>query len=177
MAYQCELGNGQTIFLDNRGNQTIVTIATKNIGQQQQSSSNFSTGTWITPPEIYQTASGLIIKIKADRGETNISIQGNSTNITSTIPPLNDSQSLSVTQASSQTASSFTPMQPMQPMQPMKMGDMEMNTNPMKMKMGNMEMTMGDKSQSQSPRFCSQCGSPVQSSDRYCSHCGYQLKP
>ena len=177
MAYQCELGNGQTIFLDNQGDQTIVTIAAKSTGQQQQSSSSFSTGTWISPPEIYQTAGSLIIKIKTDRGESHISIQGNSTNITTTTPPLNHSQRLSMAQISSQTVSSFTPMQPMQPMEPMKMGDMEMNMNPMRMKMGNLEMTMGDKSQSESPRFCSQCGSPVKPSDRFCSHCGYQLKP
>ena len=176
MAYQCELENGQTIFLDNQGNQTIVTIATKSIGQQQQSSSSFSTGTWISPPEIYQTLGSLIIKIKADRGESIISIQGSNINVTTTTPPLKDSQRLCITQVSSQTASSFTPMQPMQPMQPMKMGDMEMNLNPMKMKMGNMEMTMGDKSQPQSPHFCSQCGSPVKPGDRFCSHCGHQLK-
>jgi hypothetical protein len=176
MAYQCELENGQTIFLDNQGNQTTVTISTQSRGQQQQSSSSFNTGTWTSPPAIYQTADRAIIKIKADRGESIISLQGNSLNITTTTPPLNDSQRLSVTQVSSQTTSSFKPMQPMQPMEPMKMGEMEMNLNPMKMKMGTMEMSMGDKSPSQSPRFCSQCGSPVKSSDRFCSNCGYQLK-
>ncbi|UBF26082.1 hypothetical protein K9N68_31880 [Kovacikia minuta CCNUW1] len=44
MAYICELGMGQRVYVDNKGGQTMVTVASSSAGQQQQSSSWFSDG-------------------------------------------------------------------------------------------------------------------------------------
>ncbi len=95
--------------------------------------------------------------------------------------------------------SSMPSMQPMemQPMKPMTMGNMSMSpmgTGPMSMTMGNMSLSMASMSpdanensaaespdeieaapESQSKRFCSQCGSSTTPSDRFCAHCGHRL--
>ncbi|MFP4221897.1 MAG: zinc ribbon domain-containing protein [Phormidium sp.] len=185
MAYQCDLGNNQTVYLDNSGSQTVVTTASGSPGQQQQSSNRFETGAWTAPPEMYRTPGGIALKIQAQEGDRWIQIQGQTSNLSeaSSIPL----QEVSEVPGSSQEPMEpmqpmepmkpMQPMQPMQPMKPMKMGNMEMNNNPMEMRMGNMEMRMGSSPQNTSSqrRFCSQCGSPVQASDRFCGNCGHKL--
>jgi NADH pyrophosphatase NudC (nudix superfamily) len=182
MAYVCDLGTGQRVYLDNQGMQTVVTTVSTSRGQQQQSSSGFETGSWTAPPELFQTANGVIVKINTAGGDRLIQIQGNSMSVTSSVSSLSNSQQLQMQQVASTPASSMPPMQPMEPMQPMKpiepmkMGDMQMNLNPMEMRMGNMEMRIGSTAQdSETRRFCSQCGAAVGASDRFCSSCGHQL--
>jgi NADH pyrophosphatase NudC (nudix superfamily) len=185
MAYVCDLGTGQRVYLDNQGMQTVVTTVSTSPGQQQQSSNSFSTGNWTAPPELFQTANGVIVKINTAGGDRLIQIQGNSISVTSSVSSLSNSQQLQMQQVASTPASSMPPMQPMapmkplepiKPMEPMKMGDMQMNLNPMEMRMGNMEMRMGSTTpNSGTRRFCSQCGAPVEESDRFCSSCGHKL--
>ena len=57
MAYVCEIGTGQRAYLDNQGKQTIVTTASSSLGQQQQSSQSFVTGSWTASPESFRNAS------------------------------------------------------------------------------------------------------------------------
>jgi hypothetical protein len=174
MAYMCDLGRGQTVYLDDRGNQTIITTVSSGYGQQQQSSTSFSPGGWTAPPEIFQTPNGAILKIHSADGDRFIQIQGNSIGVTSGPPSGMSSQQMQVQQVDRLPGSSLPPMQPMQPMQPMKMEDMEMSLNPMEMRIGNMEMRMGSASQSHR-RFCSQCGASVKPDDKFCASCGHQL--
>lgn len=175
MAYVCELSNGQRVYLDNQGTQTIITIISTSLGQQQQSSSGFQTGSWTSPPEMLATPNGIALKITTAQGEHYIQIQGNSISMMSGSPSFGNFQQIQVQQVPN------NPMQPMQPMKPMKMGDMQMDINPMGMRMGNMEMRMGSTSSTSSsaasakPSFCSQCGASVKPSDRFCSSCGHQL--
>ncbi|MEB3885133.1 zinc ribbon domain-containing protein [Lyngbya sp. CCY1209] len=195
MPYVCELGTGQRVYLDNQGGQTLITTASGAPGQQQQSSSGFQTGNWTSPPSIYRTGNGIILKIETAQGEHFVQLQGSSMSVMGQTPSLGSAQQMSVQQVSSTPASSpsmepmkpmepmqMEPMQPMQPMQPMKMGDMEMGTNPMQMRMGNMEMKMGGSSSSSSSsssggtrRFCNNCGASVKPDDRFCGSCGHQL--
>ncbi len=180
MAYVCELGTGQKVYLENQGTQTVVTTLSGSLGQQQQSSSSFTTGIWTLPPEMFQTPNGFVLKISTNQGEHYIQIQGNSMGVMSASPSLGSSQQMQVQQvanASSFSMSPLPPIQPMQPMQPMSMGDMQMSQNPMAMRMGNMAMSMGTPAQpTQSIKsFCSQCGAKVGASDRFCSSCGHQL--
>lgn len=189
MPYTCELGIGQRIYLDNRDGQTIVTIITSSRGQQQQASNSLSTGNWISPPAIFQTPGGAIVKIFTAGGEHSIQIQGSSTSVVNGTIPIGNSQQMQVQQIASTPVSSMPsiqpmepmkPMKPMEPMKPMTMGDMQMSANPMEMRMGNMEMRMGSPADSGTPtsatrNFCSQCGAPVQESDRFCSSCGHRL--
>jgi zinc-ribbon domain len=173
MAYACELGTGQRIYLDNQGMQTMVTAMSGGPGQQQQSSTGFQTGSWIAPPEMFQIAGGAVLKVTTAQGEHFIYIQGNSMQVMGGVPSLSGSQQMQVQQVSRVPPSS---MPPMEPMKPMNMGGMQMN--PMEMRMGDMEMRMGSASAPNTPstrRFCSQCGTAIEAEDRFCSSCGHRL--
>lgn len=174
MAYACDLGNSHTVYVDNQDTQTVITIAGGQPGQQQQSSSSLQTGRWILPPQLYRTANGAILKITTAQGESHIQIQGTSMSTLNSPPGLGSSQQMQMHSVTSPGTASFPSMQPMKPMEPMKMGNMQMNLNPMEMKMGNMQMRMGDKPKGMK-QFCSQCGAKVQPTDRFCSSCGHSL--
>ena len=182
MAYKCELGNGQAVYIENQGVQTMVTLASNSVGQQQQASTGFQTGKWIVPPTLFKTGSGVILRIESEQGQSFIQLQASGISTINGTPALSNAEVLSLEKVEAQPRQSMAPMspmepmKPMEPMQPMKMGDMEMNMNPMQMRMGNMSMQMGSSSSATSgKRFCSKCGASVKSSDRFCSSCGYQL--
>ena len=178
MAYTCELGPGQRLYLDNVGGQTTVTMLSGNAGQQQQSSSQFTTGVWTAPPEMFVTPQGFVIKLTTAQGVQHLQVQGTQFGWITGNPLLDQAQQVPMSTVSSTSQT----VQPMQPMQPMKMGNMQMNMNPMQMRMGNMAMQIGTSSNDAEnnaavqPQFCSQCGTPVKSSDRFCANCGHQLK-
>ena len=166
MAIYSELPTGQRLYLDNQGPQTIVTLASGAVGQQQQSSSSFATGVWTKEPQIEIIPQGAIIEIITETGPHRIQIQGSSIGFSSP-------HTSGVSQSSqSTTATSFSSS----PMQPMKMGNMSMNIAPMEMEMGDMKMSMGDAKTVSKTRFCSQCGAKVAATDRFCSSCGHQLQ-
>ncbi|MEM0981770.1 MAG: zinc ribbon domain-containing protein, partial [Cyanobacteria bacterium P01_H01_bin.58] len=203
MAYTCEFSPGQRIYLDNVGEQTIVTLMSSSAGQQQQSGSQFTTGLWTTPPELFRIEQGVVVKLTTAQGERYLQLQGMQLGWMTHSPNLGHAQSMQMSAEVAMPGTNMPPMQPMspmgstppmqpmqpmtpvqpmqpmkpmQPMQPMKMGNMEMNMNPMQMRMGNMEMSLGNDAGSVAkPKFCSQCGTPVQPSDRFCAHCGHQL--
>jgi hypothetical protein len=158
MNYVFEINPGHKIYLQCQENQTIVTSLISSQGQQQQSSSSFQTGKWLSAPEIIPGSEGLKLKITGTLGEYYVQIQGNSIGFSSE-------------QYSSPQTVTMKPMQPMQPMQPLKMGNMSMDANKMEMQMGNMEMKMGASAPSK-PKFCSQCGNQLKLGDRFCSQCG-----
>jgi hypothetical protein len=185
MAYMCEISPNQRVYVENQGNSTIVTLMTGGPGQQQQASNSFQTGRWVSPPEMFDVSQGVAILIATPQGEHYIRIQGSSMTLGNN-SDVAASQQMQMHQADAPSAPSMTPMQPMQPMQPMKMGNMEINNNPMEMRMGNMHLRMGEPiqpaqstppAQSAQPtrKFCSQCGVAVEPSDRFCSNCGHRL--
>jgi hypothetical protein len=180
MTYVCNLGTGQQIFLNNQTTHTIVTIASTQSGQQQQASSSFQTGIWTAPPQAFQSAAGILIKIQSTQGEHHIQIQGNQIQIGS-FPISEPGQALPMQQIDQnstppeiQPMQPMKPMEPMQPMQPMRMGNMSMSMNPMKIQMGNMELEMKTAAPT-TPKFCSQCGTAVKPDDRFCASCGSRL--
>lgn len=199
MAYVCELGAGQRVYLENQGVQTVVTLISSSPGQQQQASSSFATGVWSSPPQVFQTPYGMMLKILSEQGEKTLQIQGSSVSVISGTPSMNNSEQLPVHEVTSlpvspmpgievmkpmkpmssmepMTPMTMSPMEPMKPLEPMnlKMGDMQMSMNPMEMRMGNMELRMGASAPNKQ-NFCSQCGASVKPEDRFCSSCGHQL--
>jgi hypothetical protein len=199
MAYTCDLGGGQHVYLDNVGDQTAVTLASTGPGQQQQSGSQFTTGPWTQAPEFFRIDPGVVIKLTTAQGAQFLQLQGQQLGWMVQPPTLANAQQMQtstvaampggsmppmqpMTSTTTGTAPKMEPMQPMQPMQPMapmppmQMGNMSMNTQPMEMRMGNMAMRMGEApNQGAQRKFCSQCGTPVQPSDRFCASCGHQL--
>jgi hypothetical protein len=191
MAYVSDLGKGQRIFLENKGQQTIVTLSSHAPGQQQSQQSGFTTGEWVTPPVLFQTSTGVIIQVETAEGRSYIQVQANGMKALSQAPALKNADVLPMQAEMSQQRSSdapgmkpmqpMQPMEPMQPIQPLKMGNMEMQMNPMQMRMGDMELKMGNSvppsrsSEATTRRFCTQCGNAVAPDDRFCGRCGHQL--
>lgn len=188
MIYLANLNTNQHLYIENRDNQTIVTLVSGNATQQQSQSSSIETGKWITPPSLFKTENSFLIRIDSVNGQNFIQLQANGFNTLNTIPSLNNVdvlplQRLSQTQTSSQSSPSFSPMKPletMKPMQPMKLNDMSMDINSMEMRMGDMSLKMPQKiSESSSPshrHFCTKCGNLVKTSDCFCGNCGHKLE-
>ena len=189
-----ETGTGQRVYLENVGIQTRVTIASSSAGQQQQSSSSVTTGNWAAPPEAFQTAEGIIIKLNTAQGKSFVRIQGSSMSGLTSAPSLSQAQAVQMQSVAGIPSANLPDMQPMQPIQPMEpmqpmkpiepmkpmqMGDMEMSLNPMAMRMGNMAMQMGKSAPTTTAnathRFCTHCGTPVNPDDRFCGSCGHKL--
>jgi hypothetical protein len=83
MTFTFDLETGQQVHLKNRGKQTLVTVCSNGIRQQQQSSSSFQSGQWISFPEVTKTSDGIEIKIITAKSQHYIQIQGNSIGIKS----------------------------------------------------------------------------------------------
>ncbi|MGF1520293.1 MAG: zinc ribbon domain-containing protein [Nodosilinea sp.] len=191
MPYQYDIGPSQKIYLDNPGNNTLVTLSSGGPGQQQQSGTQVATGPWTEVPQVARVASGVLVRCTTGQGAFIWQVQGMQIGAAdATAWPGNQAEPIqaepvqAMATAPAQPMQPMQPMAPMQPMQPMQMGDMQMSANPMTMRMGNMTMGMGDgKSPSAAAgpaagpqNFCTQCGAAVRSGDRYCSSCGHQLQ-
>lgn len=173
MAYLCDLGGGQKVYIDNQGMQTAIALISSSPGQQQQSSSSFQTGPWVMPPTAFRTAAGMVLRIESQQGPQFVLLAANGISVLTAAPTLTNAEVVSLQQVAGSTET-IAPLKPMEPMKPMKMGDMEMRMNPMQMRMGNLSMEMGSPTP-EVKRFCSQCGVAVAEGDRFCSSCGHPL--
>lgn len=72
-----KLTTGHELSVDNEGAQTVVTIHYQDAGVQQRSCNSFTTGLWISPPQLTATPTGALIKIVTPSGESLIEIHGN----------------------------------------------------------------------------------------------------
>ena len=186
MAYVCELGTGQRLYLENLRSQTIVTLSSSHPGQQQQSSSRFETGSWTAPPEVMQGATGIVIKLATAQGDRWVQIQGTQMAVVAA-PTVNQAQQIQVEPTEDSTSTpTLNPIAPMAPLSPMTMGNMQMSMNPMEMRMGDLSMQLAsipasagaDPAQpnAETRQFCTECGQPVKPDDRFCASCGHRLQ-
>jgi hypothetical protein len=118
MAYTCDLGSGQRLYLDNMGQQTAVTLASGGPGQQQQSGSQFTTGTWTHPPELFRTAQGVVVKLTTAQGPHYLQLQGNQWGSSTSGPNMASAQQMQTSQVAAMPGDSMSgdPMPSMQPM-------------------------------------------------------------
>ncbi len=72
-----KLDTGHELSVDNEGAQTVVTVYYHSTGQQQRSCNSFTTGIWISPPQLTVTPTGALLKVVTPSGESLIEIQGN----------------------------------------------------------------------------------------------------
>ncbi len=154
MTYQWKLSTGHQISVENEGAQTIVTVLYGSSEQQQRTNNSFTTGIWISPPEMLSTPTGAVVKITTPSGISSIEVDGNSIQMQSS--QSGDSQSNS--SSSSTFTSSFDPLKPMEPVV-MRLEDLDLN-------IGNIP---------QPKSFCTQCGTAAKLADRFCSSCGHKL--
>ncbi|NJK40409.1 MAG: zinc ribbon domain-containing protein [Acaryochloridaceae cyanobacterium SU_2_1] len=171
MAYVCELEVGSSLYIDNQDHQTIVTSILSGPGQQQQSSQIFSTGPWVTSPELFRTPQDVRIKLGTVQGEYYLQIVDNQICQTDGIPTSAHLQPLPLQQVLA------TPVPPMLPIQPI-MGMMHgKNFNSRQGQWGDMQVMLEIRPTAAPTRgaFCPQCGTAVATTDRFCAACGQRL--
>jgi NADH pyrophosphatase NudC (nudix superfamily) len=138
MAIYSELPTGQRLYLDNQGLQTIVTLASGTVGQQQQSSSSFATGVWTKEPQIEIIPQGAIIEIITETGPHRMQ-------------PMQPMQPMKMGNMSM----NFTPME-------MQMGDMKMSMGDAKTVSKTRFCSQCGAKVAATDRFCSSCGHQLQ---------------
>jgi hypothetical protein len=179
MAYQATLSAGRTLFVENNGNQTQITLQSGSLGQQQSQSTGFTTGAWQQEPLLHKTPHGIVLQVEGSEGHFYFQVHGSSIYILDEPPHLRDSEMVSLQETADMPQ--IKPMKPMEPMESMKpMPPMEMNMGNMHMRMGNSEAQTATKTSQNSneapARFCTQCGTPAQADDKFCEKCGHKLR-
>lgn len=174
MALQGQLSEGRTLFAENNGEQTSISLQSGGTSQQQTQGSSFTTGTWKQEPVLYKTPHGVVLQVEGDKGRFCFQIHGNSIHILDEVPNLYEAETIPLHQAE---APHIKPMAPMQPMQPMKpMAPMEMKMGDMHLKMGGAEQADYESKESEAQaRFCTQCGTKAADGDKFCGKCGQKL--
>ena len=190
-AYTCDIDKNQHIYIENQDSRTVITLVSGGQGKQQSQGNSFETGNWRVPPTVFRTASGVVLRVEAERNQHFIQVQGNGMTRLDAAPSLSDADVLPLHKVEAEEVSRYSmpdmqpmqPMKPMKPMPPMQIDDMQMQMEPMTMRMGNMEMRMGEplrietqpEQRQKTRNFCTQCGSKLGVSDRFCSQCGNRI--
>ncbi len=202
MGYVGQLGAGQSLQIQQQGDQTAIALLTAGSGQQQQQQIVINTGVWQLPPTLFKLPMGFVLRLETAQGQQFVQIHGTGMQTLASPPNWMGAEVLPLQPAPD--LPSMGTMQPMQPLQmgkldtmamgnltmgSMSLGDMQMQMNPMVMRMGNMELRMDANHAATSPaptapspeatptaqRFCTQCGHPVKVGDRFCGACGHSL--
>lgn len=171
MTYVADLGQGQSLAIDNVGVQTTITWEAKSTGQQQSQQMSLSLGQWSASPIVYRMNHGFILQIESNQRPYYVRLQSNSISLLSEVPLMLGAEEVPLRYVASSSANK---MPEMKPLEPLRMGNMSMRMEPMEMSMGSMSMSSSSSSSS-TPHFCSHCGTKVKESDRFCSQCGTKL--
>lgn len=170
MTYVADLGQGQTLAIENVETQTVITWAIKSAGQQQSQQMSLSLGRWSASPIVFKVSFGFILQVESNQRAYYVRLQANSISLLSEVPLMLGAQEIPLRNV----AASSIKTPEMKPLEPLRMGDMSMQMEPMKMSMGDMQMSMATSS-STIARYCRNCGREVGERDRFCSQCGAKL--
>lgn len=171
MTYVADLGQGQSLAINNIGTQTTIIWESKSAGSQQSQQMSLSLGKWSASPIVYRMTHGFILQIESNQRPYYVRLQSNSISLLSEVPLMLGAEEVPLRYV----ATPSSPKMPdMKPLEPLRMGNMSMRMEPMEMSMGSMSMSSSASSSSAS-HFCTQCGVKVKESDRFCSQCGTKL--
>jgi len=182
VTYKANLASGRQIYIENRDNQTLITVSSSGAGQQQSQRSGFETGEWQRPPTLFQVAHDVVLRVEAGNDQFFFRLSANGIQTLDRAPEMGNAEALPLQKAGDNPG--MKPMEPMQPMQRMKPLE---PMKPMEMRMGDMSMSMGQaessvegskevSTRSGGTRFCTQCGHAAEPGDRFCAHCGHGLR-
>ncbi|MCU0549329.1 MAG: zinc ribbon domain-containing protein [Leptolyngbya sp. Prado105] len=175
MTYSADLGQGQSLTIENVGVQTVITWAHRSAGQQQSQQMSLSLGAWSEPPKLFKNHVGFILQIESAR-TSYLRLQANGISLLSEVPLMIGTEEIPFQRVTSNPSR----MPDMKPLEPLRMGNMSMRMEPMEMNMGNMNLRMATatshSSSTSHAQFCSQCGTKIKESDRFCSQCGTKLE-
>ncbi|WP_407569375.1 hypothetical protein [Deinococcus altitudinis] len=116
MAYQTELDGGQTIFLEQQGEQTSVQVH----GNGQRQGSSVQTGAWKSPPRLYRVDGGVLLEIQAEPA-VYYRLEGGQLHSLDEAPALGEAEQIDLKEVpDGSDDSKMKPMEKMEPMKPMK---------------------------------------------------------
>ena len=186
MTYVADLGQGQSLTIENAGTRTIITWESRSAGQQQRQQMSLSLGQWSASPMVFKTTYGFVLQIESNQTASYVRLQANSISVLSEAPLMLNASEVPLRYLSNPNAEMpdvksdvKTDVKPtVKPLEPLRMGNMTMQLNPMEMSMGNMSLSMeasNSRAHRSTPPFCSQCGTKIQDSALFCPHCGTKL--
>ena len=115
MAYRTELESGQTIFLEQQGEQSTVRVH----GTGQSQSSGFHTGTWQQPPRLYRSQERLFLELRAEP-PVYYSLEGGQLQSLKDAPLLGEAEEIGLKEVpDGSDDNGMKPMEKMDPMKPM----------------------------------------------------------
>ncbi|MBW4698222.1 MAG: hypothetical protein KME03_10075 [Aphanocapsa lilacina HA4352-LM1] len=132
--YVFDVGPGQMLVVSLQGEQTVLSLQSGSVGQQQSQQSGFPTGAWLVEPQAWQSHGTVRLRIQSQRGC--FWLQVGHGQIGAGSPPPQDALPVPSRAVSGppRTRPAEPTMRPMAPVPPIK---------PMEMQMGNMAMRMG----------------------------------
>ena len=113
MAYQADLGNGQTLFLEQQGEQTKVRVYDS--GQSQ--GAGFQTGEWKEKPRLLRLKSELVLELSGSE-KVYYGLQNGQVRSLDAAPGLDGAEDVTLKEVPD--GSDEGAMKPMEPMKPMK---------------------------------------------------------
>src|SRR5688572_2080472 len=86
--YSSDLGAGRSVTIGNDGTQTVITLVSIGPGQQQSQRSGFTTGQWLGPPVLFQTAAaGIVLRIDGEQGCFFVRLDAQGISVLEAAPP------------------------------------------------------------------------------------------
>ncbi|ULH16365.1 hypothetical protein MF271_07180 [Deinococcus sp. KNUC1210] len=116
MAYEADLGNGQTLYLEQQGEQTTIRVH----GGGQSQGSGVQTGQWKGQPRLLKLGEGLVLELQGT-SQVYYGLQDGQLHSLDSAPSLDGAEEVvlkDVPDGSDKGA--MRPMEPMKDMEPMK---------------------------------------------------------
>jgi hypothetical protein len=199
MKFFADLGTGGTLEIENTDLQTLITLTSHSIDQQQSQQMSIYLGNWSASPTLFQLPSYLILQIETPQRTSFVRLQSNSISLLTEMPlmlnakmiPLrNAPPSAPATVPSKIEMPKAESMKPIEPLKPLRTsGNVAMRTEPMEKRMKNMSVRLELSTSTQTSAqtslrtaahasipVCSKCGTEVHESDRCCTNCGHSVR-
>lgn len=94
MAYISDLGAGQQLRVENRGEQTWLALSQSSSKQQSGQCSRFRTGKWEVPPMLFRRGTMYVLRVESVLGQQFFRVQGNGFGNLQTPPSLVDAEKM-----------------------------------------------------------------------------------
>ena len=118
MSYTYKRQDGQTLLVDQDGDQTRLALSHDGSSQQQSQGTAFDTGAWSDSPKLFKARQDLILRLETKGGARFIRVQGDDIQLLDNEPDLGQAEPLNLDE--SDQPAGMKPMKPMEPMKPMK---------------------------------------------------------
>ncbi|GGQ95542.1 hypothetical protein [Deinococcus ruber] len=116
MAYEADLGNGQTMYLEQQGEQTSIRVH----GGGQSQGSGFHTGQWKAQPRLLKVGQELVLELQG-ASQMYYGLQNGQLHSLDSAPSLDGAEEVALKDVpDGSDKGAMKPMEPMKGMEPMK---------------------------------------------------------